>query len=91
MRVGQQVDENLPQARGIAADGLRHAVGDFVQQVEALFRRPGRQQVERALDAFAQEKASCSSSRRPDSILEKSRMSLMMVSSVSPLARIVSA
>ena len=52
--VAQQVDEDLAQARGVAADDLRHAVGDFIEQVEALLRGLGGQQVERALDAIAQ-------------------------------------
>jgi hypothetical protein len=30
-----------------------HAVGDFVEQVEPLFRHAGREQVERTFDAFA--------------------------------------
>ena len=52
--IGQQVDEDLAQARHVAHQRLGRAVFDQVGQVEVLFLRARRHQVERVFDTAAQ-------------------------------------
>jgi hypothetical protein len=52
--VGQQVDEDLAHARGVAHQRLGRAVLDQVGQVQVLLQRARRHQVERVLHAAAQ-------------------------------------
>ena len=52
--VGQQVDEDLAQPRHVAHQRLGRAVFDQVGQVEVLFLRARRHQVERVFDTAAQ-------------------------------------
>ena len=77
---------------GVADDARRQVVVERVERARRPSPRPAGEQVERALDDAAQRRtAGVSSSTLPASILEKSRMSLMTVSSASPEVLIVSA
>ena len=91
-RVAEQVDEDLAQARDVAEDARSGTSGvDQAGQLQPFLGGLMRQQVERDFDAAcAGRTAAAPAPARPASILEKSRMSLMIVSRASPLARMVS-
>jgi len=76
----------LAQPGDIAEDVPRHSVVDLIGQVQFFLGGLGGQNVERIFDAGPQIEGLFSSSSLPDSILEKSRMSLVMVSRASLLS-----
>ena len=50
-RVADEVDQDLPEPGHIADQNLRDGIVHDVRQVQLLFRRLGRKQVQRLLDA----------------------------------------
>ena len=51
--IAQKIDQNLAQARHVPDDHRGHGVVHLTAQIDLLFRRAGRQQVERVFDAGA--------------------------------------
>ena len=89
--VGQEVQHDLAQPAGVAHERARQAVLGGVHELEALLRRE-RGDVSSAPSMHGpRANGSASRSILPASILEKSRMSLMIVRSASPEVAIVSA
>ena len=84
-RIGEEVDEDLPQPRHVAPDGARDIALEQVGGVEVLLDR-ARWSARSSADSTQSRRSNgCDSmSIRPASIFEKSRMSLMIVSSASP-------
>ena len=84
--VAEQVGEHLAQAPGIAAQRRGHVGLDERRELEALALRRAAPAGRRCPPRCARRsKSRVSSSSLPASILEKSRMSLMIVSSASAL------
>jgi hypothetical protein len=52
--VREEVQQHLPQARGVAHDPLRDAVAEETPELDLLLRGPRRDDVERSLDALAE-------------------------------------
>ena len=82
--VADQVDQDLPQPAGVADQRVGHVRRDPAGQLQALVVRPQRQGLQRLVRSRrAGRTAPGRGSSLPASILEKSRMSLMTVSSAS--------
>ncbi len=88
-RVAQQVEQDLAQPRHVAVDDGRHlarAVAlEDIGDVEVLLGRTAGIRSSADSTQSRRSKGWASMSMRPASIFEKSRMSLMIVSSASPL------
>ena len=89
-RVGQQVEQDLAQPRHVAADRRPARRPRTGRRCRGASRSRAALTRSSADSTHSRRSNGCASmSMRPASILEKSRMSLMMVSSASPLSRMV--
>src|SRR5215469_7269765 len=89
--VGEQVDQDLAQSGHIPVHGGRHLLVQQVRQVQAFSVALAASKSRADSTHSRRSKGWLSSSSLPASILEKSKMSLMMVNNVSLLERTVSA
>ena len=89
-RVAEQVHQHLAEAGDVAAQAARARAGSMRKASSSPLRAAGSVTRSKADSMHARRSNGCvSSSSRPASILEKSRMSLMMPSSDSPLERMI--
>ena len=82
--VAGKIDQHLAQPRGIADHGRRQPLVDIGRDFEPLGLRARRQQFDHLLDHAGQRERARLEIERPASILEKSRISSISESSVSP-------
>ena len=82
--VAGEIEQHLAQPRGVADDARGQPLVDIGGDLEALGLRARRQQFDRVLDQGRETNGRASRSSRPASILEKSRISSISDSSVSP-------
>ena len=83
-RIAGEVEQHLAQARDVADHAAADALVDRRGDLQALGLRARREQLDDLLDQRASANGRASRSSRPASILEKSRISSISDSSVSP-------